>query len=142
MFALTSRTPVRSLGRSRLAALSKSILLGTCHVMDEFGAPEALCGPIFVDRHHADGLKTRISEHIPAMVPVDLRLVFLRGPLRIGEPYDGVPCRLPGNRGSQGINLSLRSHERQGKRHLFSFLQIANDLDTFQGGEFAFETAR
>jgi hypothetical protein len=39
MFALTSRTPVRSLGSLHLAALSQPIILGACHVLDEAGAP-------------------------------------------------------------------------------------------------------
>jgi hypothetical protein len=46
-FALTSQTPVLSLGSLRLAALSQPIILGAGHVLDEAGAPEALCGPVF-----------------------------------------------------------------------------------------------
>ena len=82
---------MRSLGSLRLAALSQPIILGACHVRDEAGAPEALCGPILINRHHPDRLKT-LAKHIPAVVPVGLRLVSLRGPFGIGEPYDHSLC--------------------------------------------------
>src|SRR5271165_3450457 len=142
ILSLPSRTSVRSLGWPRLVALSQPIILGTCHVLDEAGAPEALGGPILINRHHSDRLKTFMAKHIPAVVPVDLRLVSLRGAFGIREPYDGVAFRLPGNRGCQSIHLFRCGHERQGKCHLFGFLQIANDFDTFQSSEFAFKTAR
>ena len=58
-----------------------------------------------------------MAHYIPALVPVDLRLVLLRAPFGIREPY-------------------------KGKRYLFHLLQIANDFDAFQGSEFAFETTR
>src|SRR5580693_9350646 len=142
ILALTSRTPVRRLGWPGLGARSKAMLLGAGHVLDECGAPEALGGPILINGHHANRLKIFLAKSIPAVVPVNLGLVFLGSPLGISEPYDGVAFGLAGNRGSQGIDLFLSRDERQGKSHLFRFLQVANDLDALQGSEFAFETAR
>jgi hypothetical protein len=82
IFALIPWTPVRSLGLQRLAAPSQPIRLGTCHVLDESDAPVTLCGPILINRHHADRLETLIPKYIPAVIPVErsTRLGVLQRP--------------------------------------------------------------
>ena len=78
------------------------------------------------------------------MVFVDTKIVSTRGKVVSAGPSsaydDGVAFRLRGELGCQGIDpFGVVTNARE---NLFRFLQIANDFDTSQSSEFAFETAR
>src|ERR1700730_6841872 len=97
------------------------LLLG---LLDELDAPEAKSRPIIVNCDLANAIEPRLTQHLPAIVPIEIARIFLRRTFWVRKPQYGVTSSFRRELPRQAMEFGYLSHKGQGEReclHVFNW---------------------
>ena len=93
-------------------------------LLDELDAPEAKSRPIIVNCDLANAIEPRLTQHLPAIVPIEIARIFLRRTFWVRKPQYGVTSSFRRELPRQAMEFGYLSHKGQGEReclHVFNW---------------------